>query len=340
MDSSHGYPLFEVRTEHRDKLAPCLNESGIDSLLSVPRPLQAHFREFGFKRGDFPIAEEIAQTALSPPIEIQLKDFFMKGRIYHIGLPKTGTTSIQKVTQDLDFYLGVRQPRAESRQTKVFKELTKYLRGFVDAPPVMPETFFYSEEMILVNSTDRMAESNVARLLSILRPQDMIIITTRELRSLRTSAYYEFYRFFKDMPLKEVREHPLMLPFCGHFIETLFRDHWDRVHFSKLEDFHSVLSEKLGFDLTTALQSTRANQRKVGSTEVRVEVNAPAFPKHLHFLDALLNPITRHVLKKIPQNFVKNKTKPTFIEIARLNEREITILCEGASEFSTQRFTA
>ena len=70
VDSSHVYHLFVVRTKRRDELAQYLNEHGIGTLIHYPVPphLQACYRDLGFKRGDFPIAEEIAHTALSLPI--------------------------------------------------------------------------------------------------------------------------------------------------------------------------------------------------------------------------------------------------------------------------------
>lgn len=53
----------------------------------------------------------------------------MGGRVYHIGLPKTGTTSIQHLVQDFEWYYGVKQPRIGGAQSKVYEGLTDYLRG-------------------------------------------------------------------------------------------------------------------------------------------------------------------------------------------------------------------
>lgn len=69
-DSTHVYHLFVVRTKRRDELAQYLNEHGIGTLIHYPVPphLQECYKDLGYKRGDFPIAEEIADTALSLPI--------------------------------------------------------------------------------------------------------------------------------------------------------------------------------------------------------------------------------------------------------------------------------
>ena len=69
-DSTHVYHLFVVRTKRRDELAQCLKEHGIGTLIHYPVPphLQECYKDLGYKRGDFPIAEEIADTALSLPI--------------------------------------------------------------------------------------------------------------------------------------------------------------------------------------------------------------------------------------------------------------------------------
>ena len=69
-DSTHVYHLFVVRTNRRDELAQYLNERGIGTLIHYPVPphLQECYKSLGYKRGDFPIAEEIADTALSLPI--------------------------------------------------------------------------------------------------------------------------------------------------------------------------------------------------------------------------------------------------------------------------------
>jgi dTDP-4-amino-4,6-dideoxygalactose transaminase len=64
------FHLFVIRTNKRDKLQTYLAEKGIGTVIHYPVPphLQEAYKEFGYKKGDFPIAEEIANTCLSLPI--------------------------------------------------------------------------------------------------------------------------------------------------------------------------------------------------------------------------------------------------------------------------------
>lgn len=66
----HTYHLFVVRTLRRDKLKSFLEENSIETQIHYPIPahLQKPYQYLNFKKGDFPITEEIAQTALSLPI--------------------------------------------------------------------------------------------------------------------------------------------------------------------------------------------------------------------------------------------------------------------------------
>ena len=59
-----------IRTNKRDKLQAYLAEKGIGTVIHYPVPphLQEAYKEFGYRKGDFPIAEEIADTCLSLPI--------------------------------------------------------------------------------------------------------------------------------------------------------------------------------------------------------------------------------------------------------------------------------
>lgn len=64
------YHLFVVRTKYRDELQAYLKNVGIHTLIHYPVPphLQEAYAELNYKKGDFPIAEEIADTCLSLPI--------------------------------------------------------------------------------------------------------------------------------------------------------------------------------------------------------------------------------------------------------------------------------
>jgi dTDP-4-amino-4,6-dideoxygalactose transaminase len=67
---THVYHVFCIRTKFRDKLKIYLEKNGITTLIHYPIPphLQKAYNFLGFKKGSFPIAEELADTSLSLPI--------------------------------------------------------------------------------------------------------------------------------------------------------------------------------------------------------------------------------------------------------------------------------
>ncbi|HWH63275.1 MAG TPA: DegT/DnrJ/EryC1/StrS family aminotransferase, partial [Ginsengibacter sp.] len=69
-NATHVYHLYVVRTKFRNDLQKYLTDNGIGTLIHYPIPphLQKAYHKLGFKAGDFPIAEEIANTCLSLPI--------------------------------------------------------------------------------------------------------------------------------------------------------------------------------------------------------------------------------------------------------------------------------
>ncbi len=68
--ATHVYHLYVIRTQRRDALQKHLSENGIGSLIHYPIPphLQPAYASLGFEKGDYPIAEEIADTCLSLPL--------------------------------------------------------------------------------------------------------------------------------------------------------------------------------------------------------------------------------------------------------------------------------
>lgn len=64
------YHIFMIRTKNRDKLQKYLQERNIQTMIHYPLPphLQEAYKSLNFKKGDFPIAEEIAKTCLSLPM--------------------------------------------------------------------------------------------------------------------------------------------------------------------------------------------------------------------------------------------------------------------------------
>jgi dTDP-4-amino-4,6-dideoxygalactose transaminase len=70
LDATHSYHLFVIRTQYRDALQQYLKENDIGTLIHYPIPphLQEAYKNLKHKKGDFPISENIAETALSLPL--------------------------------------------------------------------------------------------------------------------------------------------------------------------------------------------------------------------------------------------------------------------------------
>jgi dTDP-4-amino-4,6-dideoxygalactose transaminase len=70
------YHLFVVRHPERDRLQQLLAQNEIQTLIHYPVPnhLQPALSGFGYKKGQFQITEEIAQTCLSLPMFPGLSD--------------------------------------------------------------------------------------------------------------------------------------------------------------------------------------------------------------------------------------------------------------------------
>jgi dTDP-4-amino-4,6-dideoxygalactose transaminase len=83
--SKHVYHLFVIKVKPddvnntsgtRDELQKYLNDNGISTGLHYPIPLhqQPCFEYLGYKKGDFPESEELAETGLSLPMFSELTD--------------------------------------------------------------------------------------------------------------------------------------------------------------------------------------------------------------------------------------------------------------------------
>lgn len=68
--------VFGIRCKRRAELEKFLNDAGISTNKHYPIPmhLQECYKELGFKKGDFPIAEEISATELSIPMYYGMTD--------------------------------------------------------------------------------------------------------------------------------------------------------------------------------------------------------------------------------------------------------------------------
>jgi dTDP-4-amino-4,6-dideoxygalactose transaminase len=74
--SDHVWHLFEIRTAERDKLQAYLKNNGIGTQIHYPIPphLSEAYEYLGYKKGDFPKTEKLADTLLSLPIYDGMKD--------------------------------------------------------------------------------------------------------------------------------------------------------------------------------------------------------------------------------------------------------------------------
>ena len=68
---SPAWYVFPIRSSHRDLIKNSLYKKSIDSIVHYPVPphLQAAYSYLGFKKGDFPITERIANEILSLPTD-------------------------------------------------------------------------------------------------------------------------------------------------------------------------------------------------------------------------------------------------------------------------------
>jgi dTDP-4-amino-4,6-dideoxygalactose transaminase len=68
--AQHCFLRYVTRTEERDALQSYLKKHGIDSrvIYKTPAHLYAYYREnYGYKKGDFPVAEKIKETEIGLP---------------------------------------------------------------------------------------------------------------------------------------------------------------------------------------------------------------------------------------------------------------------------------
>jgi len=72
----HVYHLYVVQVKNRDKLQIFLSENGIGTGLHYPIPLHLTraYAYLGYKKGDFPEAERLANEILSLPLYPELTE--------------------------------------------------------------------------------------------------------------------------------------------------------------------------------------------------------------------------------------------------------------------------
>ena len=74
--SSHVWHLFVVRTKYRDELYEYLSDNSIGTVIHYPKPmhLQGALKHLGYQKGDFPVAEMLANEVLSLPLYIGMNE--------------------------------------------------------------------------------------------------------------------------------------------------------------------------------------------------------------------------------------------------------------------------
>ena len=68
------YHRYIITTSRRDELQNFLTEHGVETKVNYPIPLHLQEAAQGYKKGDFPVAEGLAQTILSLPIYAEMTD--------------------------------------------------------------------------------------------------------------------------------------------------------------------------------------------------------------------------------------------------------------------------
>lgn len=72
--SSHTFHQYTIQTRRRNELQQFLKEKGIPAMVYYPGVihLQEAYQFLGYKKGDFPVSEQLAETVLSLPMHTEL----------------------------------------------------------------------------------------------------------------------------------------------------------------------------------------------------------------------------------------------------------------------------
>jgi dTDP-4-amino-4,6-dideoxygalactose transaminase len=72
--AKHVYYMYEIRVKPRDELMAYLKQQGIECGIHYPLPLhlQPAYTSLGFRKGQFPVSEQLAQEIISIPIYPEL----------------------------------------------------------------------------------------------------------------------------------------------------------------------------------------------------------------------------------------------------------------------------
>lgn len=243
----------------------------------------------------------------------------MSMRIYHIGLPKTGTTSLQKYFQDKKQYIGTSRPETDTDQH--FNSITAFLIGNGQNPrETLPDDFFYSEELILAPRYKGQIQITLQRLTELVRPEDRVLVSTRHPADVLFSRYCERYRQLCTYSFKNsVLYYPIFEPYNYlNYKETLTTNHLKQFEFidmtALLSGKSKVLQKMFGEYRVDKHENRREN--KPNSSEYKVHFYSRPLSKTSEVLNNILCTLTKECkdpIGRIPGfNYSKNPSY-TFI---------------------------
>lgn len=99
-NEQHAYHLFQIRVAERDQLLQYLIERGVDAVVRYPVPihLQPAFARWGWKAGQFPVAERLCRELLCLPIRPDMTESdvgFVGGAVRSFYLGEHSATVIE-----------------------------------------------------------------------------------------------------------------------------------------------------------------------------------------------------------------------------------------------------
>jgi dTDP-4-amino-4,6-dideoxygalactose transaminase len=89
--SKHTYNQYVIKLTKRDKIKDLLKSMGVPSMIYYPSPLhlQNAYSYLGYKRGDFPVAEQLCEEVLALPVHseitVQEQEFVINSLIQSIN---------------------------------------------------------------------------------------------------------------------------------------------------------------------------------------------------------------------------------------------------------------
>lgn len=259
-------------------------------------------------------------------------------RIYHVGPPKTGTSSFQYAIGNNADYIGIKQPRT-LHQNQAYHIITNHLRwgrGDIDTNTI-PDHFIYSEEMILWSTYPGHLHEILVRLSTLLRPQDKVIVSTRDLTEVLFSWYCERFEDFHPMDFRNsALKHASFEAYNWSNLTSLL----SRIDKSQIEvlDFRQLLAgkSKTLSERKISLERISNENNKHKGEVIQLNLNSPNVVRLLKYADTIYsnafpskNNRSRFSSSRIIQPLVPLKT----FQIRRPSESELLEVIQG--RFST-----